>query len=244
MPPKLAPEVAKSRKLINDKWAYKKQFAPPRVLSEWERICNTKEGKNSAKTKFITEAAQVTGTIFESDFFEKLRSAAAIDAAGSEWEWVSWNLFEQQEGKEVALEMVASGTIESRPHPGLKPDTKLMFPHAHQFRKVTKKGSSMRVEKEGVHEKSGPVCGNREIFNSMIQLAHGKAACCHGIKRKTPGAPAERNENQLATQGLRACRSKLEQNKRDFEVTVKKSKTMSTWWNSTKISRRVFTQPR
>ena len=134
MPPKVAPEVAKSRELINDKWAYKKQFAPSHVISEWIRICNLKEGKDSAKTKFITEAVQVTGTSFESDFFGKLRSVGTIDAAGSEWEWFSWNLFEQQEGKEVAFEMVASGTIESRPHPGLKPPNSCFLTHTNSGR--------------------------------------------------------------------------------------------------------------
>ena len=139
---------------------------------------------------------------------------------------MSWAKFSEEESEVVALEMIANGTVDERPHPGLKKDTQLKYPNTHQFRKITDKGSNMKIEEEGMRETSGPIAGDSKAFDDAAEafMAGGPKGGCGKRPRKTlPEEPKEKTQHQIALENLRAGHRKWEQVKREYQATIKKN---------------------
>ena len=94
------------------------------------------------KKSFIAAAVDAIGQTFDSPFFNKFRTVEEVTESGSEWAWISWKKLTDEEGDDVAMEMINNGTVESRMHKNLKQDSKLKWPQTHQFRRVADVGSN------------------------------------------------------------------------------------------------------
>ena len=129
----------------NARWQYKKKFMPAHARAEWDNIeamPNRGSCKNTRKKSFIAAAVDAIGQTFDSPFFNKFRTVEEVTESGSEWAWISWKKLTDEEGDDVAMEMINNGTVESRMHKNLKQDSKLKWPQTHQFRRVADVGSN------------------------------------------------------------------------------------------------------
>ncbi len=79
--------------------------------------------------------------------------------------------------------------MESRPHKDLKPDTKLKWPRTHEFRKVTEKGSNLKIKTEGMEEQSGFNPGDAKAFDEIFD-----SSAPHGLSfvKKTDKNPSRK----------------------------------------------------
>ena len=76
-----------------------------------------------------------------------------------------------KEGEDVAHAMIRAGMVESRPHKHLAPNSPMPWPASHELRKVTEKGSYLKLKVEGQGGDTGPVEGDQKAFNDMFQKA-------------------------------------------------------------------------
>ena len=96
------------------------------------------------------------GNSFECPFFTKFRKVEEETTEGTEWQWFSWQKLKAEEGEDVAMEMVSNGSLVSRPHKNLGPDTKLKWPATHEFKKTQERGSSLKRKTEGTKDTCTP----------------------------------------------------------------------------------------
>jgi hypothetical protein len=153
-------------------WYHKMKHMPGPVKEEWERINalpSRGAGKNELKRKFKEEGLRCPGTTFESEYFSKFRRVEDQTTEGSDWQWVSWHKLKSEDGEAVALEMIANGSVVSRPHKNLTADTKLKWPETHEFRKVVEKGSNFKIKSEGMLENTEPVADGAAAFEEAFQ---------------------------------------------------------------------------
>jgi len=211
---------AKSRVATNYGFQYKKKFMDKDLQAEWDKLNAQKDGtKNALKREFINEAMALPGNSFDSPFFNKFRKIDEVSESGSGWAWVSWKKFCDDEGEEVAMEMITSGNVESRPHKGLKPDTKLKYPMTHQFRKVTEKGANktIKTDTQMLRDKEDPeaVAAFGEAWDKTCPVAPKKAT------KKT--VPTEKSDHQKAFEDLAQTHRKWDEHKRIINASIVKA---------------------
>jgi len=106
----------------------------PHLKRKWDELDNLpKRGsdKNKKKRTFMEEVV-AAGKELSSPELEAYREASTTKAFKDEEKWISWQLLQEKEGREQAMEMVRLKSVVHRVHPKLK-DSKLTFPKNSQF---------------------------------------------------------------------------------------------------------------
>ena len=109
--------------------------------------------------------------------------------------------------------------MESRPHKGLQPGSKIKWPNTHEFRKVTEKGSNFKIKTEGMEENSDFGPGDSKAFDEMLATDGPLVVGCN--KRKA--APSQRSDHQIALGSLRSMHRQWEDHLMSIKVVMLKA---------------------
>ena len=141
-----------------------------------------------------------------SDVLQRKRRYREVRDKETDEGWVSWSKAIQQEGEEVLLELVESGSIESRRHPKLPPTTTIKYPNNLQVYMVNeraKKTVGTADETElAEHEDATPEC-----HENFINEYHGKRINAGSLASAGAAGGAESSVQSNASEKDSLCGS-------------------------------------
>ena len=119
-----------------NKFSYRLQQAGPEVAQEYTEL---KAEGDEEKLKSFVEVIMNSKGVPPADIINRKRRKVEEVTTNSQEGWVAWSKAARDEGEDVLLELVESGTIKSRPRPGLPADSKIKYPNNLQVLIITEK---------------------------------------------------------------------------------------------------------
>ena len=209
-------------------------LAPEHIKAKWAEL--DKGGKEKTKDRKIMfrEVMYMDGVNFDTEFFNSFKTVSSIDEDGEDWGWISFKKLCDNEGLDVAMEMIETKIIKTRAHKNLSQDSKLEWPKTLQFKYIEEGGSSKTRTEQGISlKRKAP--GTKEtvgqfdsIFSSM-QSAEGepqpKGQTNEDAKEKV--IKPEKSNALKRIDECRAAHRAWDNAKTEFEAWVQKAQLSS-----------------
>ena len=117
-------DLSKDKALYN-KFNFRLRQCEDSVKEIWKKKGNLEPEQVESFIAVVLESAK--GNVDKSQF-EEWEILGEVEEHGTEGSWMSWEAAAKQEGEEALLEMVRAGTVASRPHPKLPPESSIQWP--------------------------------------------------------------------------------------------------------------------
>ena len=215
-------ETAPVRGTRND-FDYKRRTGkfPNNVVAKWDELAHDKTpGVQGRRRKFIADIMEVADGNYDAVVYKQDSVAGKRTTLADSEEWISWVVFERDEGRVSAMEQITSKSVDSQRHPGLPVDSALKWPEDQQImrRRCIKTnseytGKQLRREIELESE-----AHTESVFSTLIQAvdahmhapvataAHSAAAAA-AAAAAVQSSPRSLEDVALQTKALQSIRN-------------------------------------
>ena len=111
---------------------------PKNVFDRWGELgADNTPGKMVRKRKYVPDIMAVTDGNFDAVVYKHRTVAGKRTEDATEEEWISWVVFERDEGRQCALDQLRARTVLSQRHQKLPADSQLVYPEDQQIRRIS-----------------------------------------------------------------------------------------------------------
>ena len=128
--------TAPVRGSVRNDFDYKRRSGkfPNNVVAKWDELAHDKTpGVQGRRRKFIADIMEVADGNYDAVVYKQDSVAGKRTTLADSEEWISWVVFERDEGRVSAMEQITSKSVDSQRHPGLPVDSALKWPEDQQI---------------------------------------------------------------------------------------------------------------
>ena len=222
--------LAENKSLYNKLYYRGKQCAG--LWEKWESLAGM--ASKEEQRRWVDDVVKYKAHVIPPRLVMEKHIIESSNSKSKESGWINFKAAADLDGETAVREMIAFGSVKTRRHPQLPPDSTLEWPHDQQVFYVTEKATSTEAEKD-ISEAQGDEPMDEEKFDARrratkAEVAHVAPPAATKARQAAPPPAAQQTQptdharDKECIAALRKAHSQWDRTKKDWMALLVKAR--------------------